>query len=69
MLIATEATICPLNAPYSYLWAQMLVDFGNYAWVLNDEFQRYHVAGSVDPFVSTSTSDERGLLRVICIGF
>lgn len=69
VLIAAEATIRPLDTPYSYLRAQMLIDFRNYVWVFNNEFQRYHIASSMDSLVSTSTSNKRRLLWVVRVGF
>lgn len=69
MLIAIEATVCPLDTPYSDLRAQMLIDFGNYLWVFDDELQRYHIARSMHSLVSTSTPNERRLLRIIRVGF
>ena len=69
MLIAAETTIRPLDAPYSYLRAQTLINFRDYVWVLDNEFQRYHITSSMDTLVGASTSYERRLFRVIRVGF
>ena len=69
VLVAAKASVRSLDAPYSYLRAQMLINFRNYVRVLNNKLQRYHIASGMDSFVSTSTSDERGFLRVIRVGF
>ena len=68
-LVCTEAVVRPFKSPNSYLWCKIIVDLLYNIIILDDQFQRYNVAGGVDTLVGSSASHEGRLLGVVGVGF
>lgn len=68
-LVCAEAVIGSLKTPHSNLRNQSVVDLLDHVLVFDYELEGNDVAGSVNTFVGSSTSDEGGFLGVVGIVF
>ena len=68
-LVGAETVVCPLEAPDPYLWYKIVVDLLDYILVFDYQLERDDVAGGVDAFICSSTSDEGGFLGIVGVGF